>query len=331
MILPGLRTFDILTIGDSMLDVFLTLNEASLSCQINRSACLLCVNYADKVPVESVVKVPGAGNASNAAVSAARLGLRTGIVSIVGNDQVGQEILRRWRKLGISTTYARTDKRHETGYSTILNFQTERTILVYHQPRTYTLPRLGRTGWIYYTSLGKGHERLEKQLIHYLDRHPKTRVTFNPGTHQLKRGLSALKPMIARSSVFILNKEEAERLLGPEESIRSLLDGFIDLGAKIVVITDGSEGSYASDGKTVWKCGIFDGKPVERTGAGDAYASAFTYGILQGNAIPEAMRFGTANAWSVVQKIGPQEGLLTRQQLEKALQKFRAIKPKIMK
>lgn len=319
--------YDLIAIGDSTLDVFLQLSEASLSCQINKEQCLLCLEYAEKIPVDSVTKIPGAGNASNAAVGASRMGLRSAIVSILGKDDIGKEILEGWKKAKISTKYVLFDPKHDTNYSTVLNFKGERTILVHSEARTYVLPELDGSKWIYYTSLGSGHERLEKQLLVHLKKHPEQQLCFNPGTKQLRRGLEAIKPVIKRSDIFIVNKQEAELLLGDgERPIVNLLMALKHLGAKIVVITDGPSGSHATDGSTIWSMGIFPGPVVERTGAGDAYATAFTCARHLNWSIPEAMRAGTANGWSVVQFIGPLKGLLNVSKMRAALKKFDKIK-----
>ncbi|MCC7522609.1 carbohydrate kinase family protein [Candidatus Uhrbacteria bacterium] len=318
--------YDFIAIGDSTLDVFLTISEASVSCQINKEQCLLCLEYAEKIPVDSVVKIPGAGNASNAAVGASRLGLKSAIVSVLGKDEIGKEILSGWKREKISTKYVVFDPKKETNYSTVLNFKGERTILVHAEKRKYVLPNIEGVNWVYYTALGPGHEKLEKQLLAHLKKHPHQKLCFNPGTKQLRRGLDSIKPVIARSDVFIVNKEEAELLLGDGvRPIQNLLASFIHMGAKIVVITDGPKGSHASDGKTVWSLPIFDGPIVERTGAGDSFATAFVCSLHMGMNIPEAMRAGTANSRSVVMYIGPLKGLLTKSQLKASMKKFHKI------
>ncbi len=321
--------FDIICIGDTVVDTFLTIEEATISCQLHHEQCLLCLEYAEKIPVKAVTKIPGAGNASNAAVGSRRLGSHVAIASIIATDAASREILAHWKQERIPTTYVTRDPKHETNLSTILNFQGERTILVYHHAHAYHLPRLGSTDWIYYTSLGPKHESLEKQLLQYLERHPKTRLAFNPGTHQLRRGLKSLRPAIARTNAFIVNREEAERLLNDgRRPLPNLLMSFIQLDAKIVVITDGEHGSYATDGTRCWRCPIFPGPVIERTGAGDSYATAFVHALHSGTSIPEAMRHGTANAWSVIQKVGPQAGLLTAPEMKKILARFKRLQPK---
>lgn len=321
------RMYDFISIGDSTLDVFLGIHEASVSCQINKEQCLLCLEYAEKIPVDTVTKIPGAGNASNAAVGASRLGLRSAIVSVLGKDEIGQEIMQGWRKEKVATPYVTFDAKHDTNYSTVLVFKGERTILTHSAPRKYTLPRIDGAKWVYYTALGPGHERMEKQLLEHLKKNPHQKLCFNPGTRHLRRGLKAIKPVIRRSEVFIVNKEEAERLLEDgQKPIHYLLLNLHKLGPKIVVITDGPNGSHATDGSHIWSLGIFEGPTIERTGAGDSYATAFVAALHHGHPISEAMRWGTANSWSVVQSIGPRKGLLDRIKMKTALRKFARVK-----
>ena len=59
--------------------------------------------------------------------------------------------------------------------------------------------------------------------------------------------------------------------------------------------------------------------PVDRTGAGDAFASTFTAAIALGKTPDEALAWGPINSMSVVQYVGAQKGLLSREQLEQFL------------
>lgn len=321
--------FDVIAIGDSTLDVFLQIHEATVACQLKKEQCLLCLEYAQKIPIEGVIKIPGAGNASNVAVASRRLGFKSAIVSIIGRDETGDQIMSGWKNNSVATNHVQRDAKHETNYSTVLNFQGERTILVYNQPRTYRLPRLETTRWIYYTALGHKHEKLERELLAHLKHEPTLRLAFNPGTLQLQRGLAALKPLVARCELFVVNKEEAQRLLEDgNRPMQNLLSSFLHLGAKNVVITDGAAGSYAANETAMWHCPIFPGQAIERTGAGDSYAASVMCAFLRDVPLPEAMRHGTANSWSVVQKIGPQAGLLSATSLQRVLKKFQHIQAK---
>jgi sugar/nucleoside kinase (ribokinase family) len=93
------------------------------------------------------------------------------------------------------------------------------------------------------------------------------------------------------------------------------------LGPKIPVITDGPNGAYAFDGQKTWFHPIYPdpAPPVDRTGAGDSFASTLTSALALGLPLEQAMSWGPVNSMSVVQKIGAQEGLLPREKLEEFL------------
>lgn len=322
-------TFDLVAVGDATKDVFVEIKEASVSCTLHKDACLLCLNYADKIPVERVTQIAAAGNAANAAVGTARLGHKVALVTTLGNDADGRDLTDALKKEKVSARYTTIDTKNGTNFSTVLNFKGERTILVYHQPRTYVFPKkFPNTKWVYYTSIGKKHEAYEKGLLAWLNSHPHTKLLFQPGTHQLRRGLTSLRPAIQRSTVFIVNKEEAQLLLDHGiKPIPKLLLGFHEIGAEHVIITDGSKGSMAYSEGNIWKLPMFPGAAVERTGAGDAYATGVANALIAGKPISEAMRWGTANSQSVVKYVGPQAGLLTNAQMHTALKRHVRIQP----
>lgn len=325
------ETIDFLAIGDTMLDVFVQIQEATVHCKVDKSACQISFPFGEKVPVESVIKFPGAGNASNAAVAASRLGLRSKIYSVLGDDVEAKFIRNYWTKQGVGYNHVTTARHQETNYSTVLNFQGERTILVYHHPYSYAFPhKLPLVKRIYYTSLGKEHLDLEKGIVAYLDQHPKTRLTFQPGTHQLRRLAQGTKEILGKTDILIMNKEEAALFLkiSAKESIAKQLKQLQSFGPKISVITDGEKGSHAIHGTHMWSCAAFPMKSFERTGAGDAYSTAFTWAIDKGFSVPEAMRYGTANSTSVIQYLGPHRGLLDREGLNQILRKNSKIRPK---
>jgi sugar/nucleoside kinase (ribokinase family) len=129
-----------------------------------------------------------------------------------------------------------------------------------------------------------------------------------------------------------MNKEEAEMYTKQDGvDIPQLLDGLLKLGPKIAIVTDAANGSYATDGETAWHLGTRPEIPrVEATGAGDAFSSAFAVSLLLGNDIPEAMRWGTFNAESVIQKIGPQAGILRKKELEDELRRNPDFKARVL-
>jgi sugar/nucleoside kinase (ribokinase family) len=319
--------YDIVSIGDTTIDAFIELHEASVHCEVDHTNCLLCLSFADKVPYENVVMLP-AGNSTNNAVGSARLGLKNAFISSVGDDDNGKKIIKELKEEGIDTQFININKGVLTNFHFVLSFQAERTILIKHNKFSYKLPAKIDTQWIYFSSMAAGTEKFHKQFESFLKKNPKIKVSFNPGTFQMRMGRNKLKGIYARTEVLFLNREEAQMVLDHEtRNVKTLLQGMHKLGAKIAVITDGRDGSYASDGSMVWYLDEFTGPHVEATGAGDAYGTAFTAALFYGRSIPEAMAWGTINGGNVVQHVGPHEGLQTKAQIEKYLKthpKFRA-------
>lgn len=324
--------FDLITIGESLRDVFYFLHDASVSCSINKDRCLLCLEYAEKIPVHQIVKVPAAGNSANAAVGASRLGLKTALVSWVGKDAAGDDVREALRTDRVDARFVNVDPNTPTSEATILNFQGERTQLVYFQPRAYPIPKLPSTRGIYYSAMGVKHAAADKMVLEELTRQPQAFFTFQPGTTHIRSGLKGIKALIARANLLILNKDEAHQILSDgERPIMNLLEALHHLGAKKVIITDGPNGADGFDGGSHWQIPIFPGVAKERTGAGDSFATAVTVAILMGHDLPTALRWGTANSWNVVREIGPQKGLLNTQELARVLKKFSKINAKLIK
>lgn len=315
------KQIDFLAIGDIVTDAFIKLSEAEVKECIDHERQELCISFGDKVPFDSVTVVKGVGNCANAAVSAARLGLNAGLVTYVGNDQYGQECIETMQADKVNTDFIEKQDGKKTNYHYVLWYGVERTILVNHEHYKYAWPNIQPAPkWIYLTSLGAGTEEYHKQIAEYMKANPEVKVVFQPGTFQIKMGIEALKDIYAHSEIFFCNVEEAKRILKTEEAdVKHLMKMLKDLGPKYVVVTDGINGAYAFDGTDNWFMPIYPHDPFERTGAGDAFASTLTSAIVLGLSLQDALRWGPINSMSVVQKIGAQEGLLTREKLEEYL------------
>lgn len=316
---------DLISIGDTTLDTFIKIDDAVVQCDLKKEACLLCLSYADKIAIGRPEQSTG-GNAANNAVGSARLGLKTALYSTLGDDETGRNIKKLIAKEGVATTYLSHQRGAETNRSFILDYQAERTILVYHAKRAYHLPKFGDAKWVYLTSMGQGHLDIHQAVLAWLEKRS-TKVAFNPGTHQLKDGFDKLKPILERTDLLFVNKEEAKRLVGEIGGMKELLAAVYHVGPKIVVITDGTKGSYAFDGRDYWHCDITGTPPIERTGAGDAFATGFLAATFHGESVPEAMRWGTMNSGSVISKVGPQAGLLDRKSMKEWLAQFPQLQP----
>lgn len=318
------NNYDFIAIGDMVTDAFIRVKEASLSCDLNKEDCKICFKFAEKIPYENVYIIPAVGNSANACASAARLGLKTALISNIGDDYYGQECVSALNKEHIGAEYIKAHKNKKTNYHYVLWYEDDRTILIKHQEYNYQLPNIGNPKWVYLSSLGENSLTFHNQIVKYLDSHAQINLAFQPGTYQIKFGVSKLRKLYARTDVFFCNKEEAKRILIAQTAdIKELLLGIKKIGPRIVVVTDGTKGAYAFDGKESYFMPPYpDPKPpYERTGAGDAFSSTFIVALAYGMDINTALKWAPINSMAVVQKVGARDGLLTKNVLERYLKK----------
>ncbi|MEK9177414.1 MAG: carbohydrate kinase family protein, partial [Patescibacteria group bacterium] len=249
-----MKPIEFLAIGDTVTDAFIELKDARVTCAVDDVDCTITMRWGYKIPYESLTVVPGVGNAANAAVAAARLGLSTAHVTDVGKDGYGTEILEYFKKEGLETKWVREHAEIPTNYHFVLSYHAERTILVKHQAYPYELPRdLPIPKTVYLSSLASGTEAYHDAIVDWLEAHPGVLFAFQPGTFQMKIGVERLSRLYKRAGLFFANKEEYQRILDTKEkSEKALLEAMRKLGPKTPVLTDGKNGVYALEGATVF-------------------------------------------------------------------------------
>jgi len=316
--------FDLLTIGDCTVDIFTFPDKADVHCQLHgNKRCELCLSAADKVSSKGFSLTFG-GNAANVAVGASRLGLRTGIYTHVGKDLFGEEVLDNFKKEKVDTSLVEVDTDQATNVNVVISSGGERTILASHQPRHYLVPAV-YAPWVYFSSLAPGHDYFHAPFVRYVHEN-RVKLVFNPGSYQIKEGLAAYGQLLKITEVLILNREEAGRLLGLDQALKTekeLLSRLRDLGPRIVIVTDGPQGAYAFDGYEFTFQTATGVKAKERTGAGDAFSCGFVSALILEKDLKEALKWGTLNAESVTQEVGAQAGLRTRKELEPLVKKLK--------
>src|SRR3989344_6056240 len=317
------KPVDFLAIGDITIDAFIRLENASVHCNLDREGCELCVAFGQKIPYQSGKVVYATGNAANAAVAASRLGINSAIITNLGEDKNGQDCLDVLRQEKISVENVRVHKGKATNFNYVLWYEDERTILVRHEPYNRVLSVFEKPGWIYLSSIGNDSEKYHQEILKYLESNPDIKLAFQPGTFQLLSGLEKLLPFIGQSEVFVCNHEEARKLLGNQGSGIEAAKQIYNLGAKNAIVTAGANGAYLynNEGAIFMPTYPSSQPPIERTGAGDAYASTFVTALILGKTAREAIVWAPINARSVIEHVGAHEGLLTRSKLEKLLTK----------
>lgn len=317
---------DVLSVGDIVTDAFIKLEDDQAFAYENEHGKWLAVQFGTKIPYDHAEIIEAVGNASNAAVSFARLGLNTGFVTNVGGDQHGRDMIAALHKNKVDTRFVRVNPGMNSNYHYVLWYKEERTILIKHENYDYQWPHLRPKEiprWMYFSSISEHAMDYHDELADWLDKHDDVKLAFQPGTFQMEVGVERLKRIYARTEVLVLNKEEAAMVSGGNvDDIHDLFNRFHALGPKIVCITDGPAGAFASNGEERFSMPLYPdpGPPVERTGAGDAFASTFVAALAKGNTLEGALQWAPINSMNVVQHPGAQAGLLDEDQLAKYLE-----------
>ncbi len=319
--------YDVIAVGDAAIDDFIRLDESAISLKKDGEHAMLEVPYGEKLPYTSSTVVYGVGNAANASVNFAKLGLKTALIANIGNDDRGRKVIATLERKKVDTEFIKLQHGKRTNNHYILWYKNDRTILTNHEQYRYHWPHLTTSEiprWIYLSSLAENALDFHEDIADWLERNPEVKLAFQPGTYQIKCGAKRLAAIYQRAEILVLNREEAVRVSGGTyENVHELLDKLHLLGPRFVMITDGPKGSYASDGGQRLYMPIYPdiAPPVERTGCGDAYASTFVAALIKGHSLESALQLAPIVPASVVLYPGSHEGLLSMRELREWLEK----------
>lgn len=244
-----MSSIDVLSLGDMVTDTFIKLPSNQAKVIQDDQAKWLALPFGQKLPYDQAIIMEAVGNAANASVSFARLGFSSSLMSNVGDDQYGRDMIITLHKNNVDTRFVRMNAHKVSNKNFILWYKEERTILVHHEAYEYHWPHLRpqeTPKWIYFSSVSQHSLGFHDDLVDWLGQHPEVNLAFQPGTYQIEFGTKRLQRLYARSNVLVMNREEAVKVSGGKgDDLHDLFNRLHDLGAKIVAITDGPAGAYA--------------------------------------------------------------------------------------
>jgi len=305
--------FDLVTVGGVTVDLFLLIDPTNPHFKFNSQTNELSMRLGDKIVLDNAKFTVG-GNAANVAVGVRRLGFKTSIFAEIGDDEFAHRVLKTLNEEGVDTKKLKKGKA-QTSFSIILNYAKDRTIFTEKPEREHDFSFANlKTDWIYLTSLGKKWEEAYRKVGDLVQK-KKIKLAFNPGGTQIDAGVDSFSYLLPQTEVLIVNKEEGERLVQGLE-MKDLLFELKKLGPKIVVVTDGENGSHAiNEVGEIFYQEATKVRITSKTGAGDAYSSGLLGALMFNKTIKEAMLWGTKNSASVIKLIGAQTGLLRKEEI----------------
>ncbi len=322
---------DIIAIGSTTLDEFWETDFETVDFDVPAGKAL-AIPLGEKFGTEDVHTTLG-GNAANASVTFARQGFSTSLVTRIGDDVSGKQVEEWLGDEGVDISLVGRSSKDGTPKSILLLQNGERSIITYHGAinefslKDIDLESLDAKWW--YVSLpGDSYKLFDRLLDWAWDKGIK--VALNPSYKHLEgEGKKSLLRHLEKISLLVLNKGEAATLVDiPFEQEEKVFKKLDDLVPGIVAVTAGKEGVTVSDGNHRYKVGIFaEERVMDRTGAGDAFGSGFvsglahtdeacTDGVCDVDNIGYAIRLASANATSVIERIGATPNTLTKKAFE---------------
>ena len=273
------------------------------------------IEYSSKVNVNSLKIVPG-GSASNIASDLATIGLKTRYIGVIGKDQNGDIAMEDMKKRGVDVSFVKRTDQDQTGVSVVLmtGYGKDRSILAYKGAADlvdpdYIKEEMIRDAKIFvWTSLTseKSCQAIQK-AIDIAKKH-KVMVCACPSISIIKKRTQDAIQFMKQSDFASMNSEEIQELTSEKTTIKGIKT-MLSWGIMKMAVSLGSKGSRIIDGNHVIESGIYDVPIADTTGAGDAFASGFIYGILNRFSLKETAKYASALSAFEIKGFGVRIGL----------------------
>ncbi len=297
--------FDVITVGAATADIFIssdTLQESRRFLSLKRSS----KNEINRSLISS------GGGATNAAVTFSRLGLKSAVVAKVGRDPLSDYVFADLKKEKINPNFIIRTPTENTDFSVIfVASDGSRSIMTQRgdsrlEGEDIPWTKL-KTKALYVTSL-EGNLSLLEELIGFAKENNML-IAFNPGSRELKQRRQLI-PLLKYLDFLLLNRQEAQTLSGLPHQDSNFLSKLRQF-SPLVAITNGHLGARILTPQDSFFSPIVNTKPIDETGAGDAFGSAFFAALLYQKSLSEALSWAIKNSASVVSALGAKTGILT--------------------
>ncbi|MBD3197177.1 MAG: hypothetical protein GF317_19135 [Candidatus Lokiarchaeota archaeon] len=310
-------THEILTIGSCTLDCIINIKDI-LRFELLEEENVkkyTAIEYSKKLNVENLRFIPG-GSAANIAADCAMVNLKSAYIGMIGKDFSAKMCLADLGSRGVDIDHINQTDEDKTAFSVILKsgWGKDRSILAYKGANDLITPsdidedlfkNVKAFAW---TSLTR--ENSCKAIEKCIDLTNKYggKVYAAPSMSIIKNSPKWVHKLIGKSDVLSLNYEEATALTGKKNNASILKDLFRKDLEKIS-ITDGSDGSIISDGKTIINSGVYKVSIKDTTGSGDAFMSGIITSDLKNYSLEKSSKFASAFGAFEAMEIGVREGI----------------------
>ncbi len=252
--------------------------------------------------------------------TAARLGQKAGIISGVGCDDFGKNLLDRLEGDGVDTSLVLRDPTTSTGCAFVMYFSDGERKFIFHignTPAAKAKAPAEVPASDFFHVMGcslMANDAFGEEIVKTAEkfREKGAKISFDPNIRpELIGGTDAPQKILAMTSVFMPGVAELKMMAGcdtVEDSVAKLFENPV---LEIIALKRGSKGCTIYTRDESFDFGIYPIVPVDATGAGDSFDAAFLCGLLDGKTLLEATRQATAAASLNTAAFGPMEGKIS--------------------
>lgn len=301
----------IATLGPVTLDIILQDHDDF----VTKNHLFSHLRLGTEVEIDTITSHPGGAGVASA-ITFARSGHQTYFIGNIGHDHAGKTIFATLSDEKVNLEYTYIAKTLPTSQSIILLAPNSQSSVLtnlgaakrVHNFEVKSLDHI-EPDWIFASTLNGDFLTLGRFFRRGFALGAK--IMFNPGPAELKHK-EELHKLLKYTEILILNREEAEMVVGYRYMSGLLTE--LNRFCPKVIITDGKNDFSAIDEQHTYKGHIY-GKnipPVDRTGAGAAFASGFLARFAHGDSFKNALHFGSTNAQSVIMQVGATAGIIKK-------------------
>jgi 2-dehydro-3-deoxygluconokinase len=250
------------------------------------------------------------GDTSNFAISAARQGARAGCISALGDDAHGRMVRELWDREGVDHSHVKTDAEAFTAIYFVTHgpsghqFSFMRAGSAASRMTPATLPRAaierarvlhlsGISLAISPSSLDTCHAAIE------IARTAGVKVSFDTNLRlklwPIERARAVMTDVMRRCDICLPSIDDVAAITGLTDP-DALIDHCLSLGAKVVALKIGERGAIVADATQRHRVAPHPCKPIDATGAGDAFGGAFVARLVAGDDLLSAGRYAVVTA-----------------------------------
>jgi sugar/nucleoside kinase (ribokinase family) len=304
---------DIISFGAATVDIFAKSDHFRVKDKN------LFLEYSSKNEIDHSLICSG-GGATNSSTAFSRLGLNAAIISLLGRDSLSHIITQELIQNKVDSKLLISKKDESTDFSIILVAPDGGRSILTHRGSSrleaVDIPweKIKKTKWLYITSL-EGNLDLLEQLIGFAKEN-NIKISLNPGNREIS-SRKILLPLLSQVDFLLLNKVESEALTLADFGQTDYWQKLKKTGSKIIAVTNGRRGAHILTSEDNLFSPIINTHPIDETGAGDSFGSAFVAALCYDYSVKKALSWAIKNSASVVSFMGAKEGLLTLNKIKR--------------